>query len=379
MSNDVVLSQIVLTDEQVQEFVENGVLVVDNILTKSEVNVAVDGLSQTLARHGVDTGNLGGTGHALRHLSSTNGSGGVLDIFYEDWKMAIASNPRLFRATAQLWDAAYCHEGEQKEDLSREDFSKWHPYGAFELNRGLMYVDRVGYRLPTAMAEKIGKELGGDQPSGNKKKKAKPLQRSLTPHLDCCPETIFSENKSKWRPIQCFVSLTTNLEPNTGGFEAAPGFHREFEEWAANRPPSVFSKNLNGVVQETAVPAPCLGEYSHMRPREDSEIMKRVRHIPVRAGSAVFWDNRIPHANAYRNDADQTRAVVYCSFLPDVLVNRPYVEDQLRKYLKRVNPSDQWIYASKGEDTDETDNDLPDDSNLSLLGRKLLGVDAWNR
>ena len=369
-------TQQVLTDDQIQEFVQHGVLVVRDILTTQEVNESVHGLEQTLARFGIDANDLEGTGHGLAELSSTNGSGGVLDLFYDDWKMAIAMNPRLFRATTQLWGAAYCHQGEKREDMLMEDMFKWHPYGPFELNRGFMYVDRVGYRLPTALAEKLGNDIGGIQTTGSKKtKKGKPLQRSLTPHLDCCPDTFFSETKAKWRPIQCFVSLSTNLDPNTGGFEAAPGFHRDFEEWAASRPPSVISRKFHGVSQETAVPAPCVGEYTHIRPREDSGIMRRMRHIPVAAGSAVFWDNRIPHANAYRNDSNHPRVVVYCSFLPDVDVNRPFAEDQRHNFLRLRHPSDQWIAARCRNEDDECTVDLDHVSGLSALGRRLLGIE----
>jgi hypothetical protein len=364
---DADLTQQVLTEDQIQEFVQHGVLVVSDILTTQEVNDAMLGLEQTLIRHGVDTNDLEGTGRGLAQLSSTNGSGGVLDLFYDDWKMAIASHPRLFRATTQLWEAAYCHKGEQRNEIPRDDMFKWHPYGPFDPNRGFMYVDRVGFRLPTVLAEKLG--------NSETTKKSKPLQRSLTPHLDCCPDTFFSEDKAKWRPIQCFVSLTTNLDQNTGGFEAAPGFHRDFEEWAASRPPSIISKKFNGVLRGTAVPAPCLGEYTHIRPREDASIMTRMKHIPVTAGSAVFWDNRIPHGNSYRNDSDLARAVVYCSFLPDVAVNRPFVDRQLHNFLRLKNPSDQWINSRHREEVDEDSVGLDHVSGLSALGRQLLGVD----
>jgi hypothetical protein len=299
--------------------------------------------------------------------------------------MKIASHPKLFGATTQLWKAAYCHEGETKEDISASEEDqgfKWHPYGPFDCNEGFMYIDRLGFRLPTALAEKLGKEVAQKElaPVG-KKKKSKALQRSLTPHLDCCPETLFSvEKEFKWRPIQCFVSLTTNLEANTGGFEAAPGFHREFHGWAANRPPSVFSKKIKGEVQAIAVPAPCLGQYTHIRPKEDAAIMERVQHIPVRAGSAVFWDNRIPHANAYRNESDQPRTVVYCSFLPNVPLNQPYIEEQLFKYQRRISPTDQWIKLKEHEECCSNTKDEVDQErrySLSKLGRKLLGVEEW--
>ena len=361
----------VLTDAQIQEFVQNGVLVVRDILTNCEVSDAMRGLVETLARYGVDTSGLEATGHNLAKLSSTNGSGGVLDLFYDDWKMVIASHPRLFRATTQLWDAAYCHHGETKEEIPDEEMFKWHPYGPFDCNRGFMYIDRVGYRLPTDLAEKLGNR-------SNPGKKSKAIQRSLTPHLDCCPDTFNSPDNTKWRPIQCFVSLTTNLEPSTGGFEAATAFHRDFERWTAERPPSIISKRGNGRIEETPIQAPCIGEYTHIRPREDVDVMQRVKHIPVDSGSAVFWDNRIPHANSYRNDSPHPRAVVYCSFLPDVEINRPYVQDQQRKYFLGENPSDQWIQPiDNGDNARDDFSDHVKADKLSGFARKLLGIDKW--
>ena len=225
--------------------------------------------------------------------------------------------------TCQLWQEAYCHSGEELEDLLLpstesiidcgdpdnvnndwiegsldnnniecvngqsenetqverlgEDVSfKWHPFGAFDYNRGYMvsdifrttvstkqqriypcasssnaishavshnitkYIDRIGYRIPTKLAECLGEQISSTgsfrestvhttttstaaPPPTTPKRglKPRPLQRSLTPHFDCCPETYHdASTKNKWRPIQCFVSLTDNIQPNTGGFEA---------------------------------------------------------------------------------------------------------------------------------------------------------------
>ena len=269
----------VLSQEQIDTFLQHGVLVVDNMLSESEVKAANEGLTRTLAEHGVTAENLASTGHALRALSSTNGSGGVLDLFYPDWKMQVASNPRLFHATSQLWKAAYCHGGETRDELDDESQFKWHPYGPFDCEEGFMYIDRIGYRIPTAVAKQLGSHQTG--------KKSKPLQRSLTPHLDCCPEDLFSATASKWRPIQCFVSLTDNLEPNTGGFEAALGFHKEFHKW--KRPHSTIVKKRNdGRRQECLVPAPCIGEYTHIRPKEDANVMERIQHVPVELEAQSF-------------------------------------------------------------------------------------------
>jgi hypothetical protein len=375
-----------LSPEQIRTFCHDGVLVVENVLTPSQLDAARKGLSETLARDGVDTEDLDNTGCALQKLSSTNGSGGVLDLFYDDWKMNVATNPRLFSITTQLWESAYFHCGEAKDDLRDDDDNnqfKWHPYGAFNCQHGYAYIDRIGFRLPTELAQKLGAELEKEATGTSKKKKKIPaIQRSLTPHLDCCPENLFKEGvkSSKWRPIQCFVSLTDNLQGNTGGFEAAKGFHRCFDDWAASREPTTFLRKSSGQPETVSFPAPCVGEYTHMRPKEDRDVMDRIEHIKVRAGSAVFWDNRIPHANAYRHDGNMPRCVVYCSFLPDVAINLKYATDQLENWKQGRLPTDQWINQDNNNDDDKgepMDNLQGKFDTLTPLGRQLLALDSW--
>lgn len=256
-------------------------------------------------------------------------------------------------------------------------------------------------------------------------KKARPIQRSLTPHFDCCPENYHdTTNKNKWRPIQCFVSLTDNPQPNTGGFEAVPGFHREFQSWVRNGRRQLNNNTLMRENEEEVVstsqqsqssssshPQPCVGEYTHLSPSHDRDIMQRIEHIPVRAGTVVFWDNRIPHGNAYRNDNTNggsgrsdngdslpsttssplgqsgSRAVVYCSFLPDVEVNKRFIQQQLADWEKCRAPrvGDRWIkqdeVGNEAKDNDGQESDMDGSNimmqNLSDLGKKLLGVTEW--
>lgn len=388
-----------LSSEQLEQFLQDGVLVVENVLTQEEVNVTLKEFHRTLSRHGVQSADVDDdeSAKAFSKLSSTNGSGGVLDIFYEEWKMDVAANERLFRMTTELWEHCFCHRGEEKESLEHDKRFKWHPYGSFDCNRGYLYIDRVCYRLPSKTSNEMGEKINSE-----KKKKARSIQRSLTPHLDCCPGDMYStETCKKWRPIQCFISLTDNLKCDEGGFEAAMGFHQNFEAWANNRLPTTFrqKKEKNGdrnnesssqaSTMEVSMPAPCMGEYTHVRPKEDRDVMEQICHIPVPAGAAVFWDNRIPHANAYRHNGDTPRAVIYCSFLPDVALNRTYVSAQLENFKHGRSPTDQWNNIEEGK---EGPNDDGDDGNnadnqaetntsilssMSMLGRKLMGIDPW--
>lgn len=104
--------QSILTENEIQKFQRDGILVLDNFLTDIELLEARNGLEETLLNYGVDTINLRETAHNLKNLSSTNGSGGVLDIFYPKFKLKIGSSEKLFRATAELWEAGKYHRYE---------------------------------------------------------------------------------------------------------------------------------------------------------------------------------------------------------------------------------------------------------------------------
>ena len=114
----------------------------------------------------------------------------------------------------------------------------------------------------------------------------------------------------------------------------------------------------------------------------------------------------IPHANAYRHDGTTPRIVVYCSFLPDVPINRRYVQQQLQYWKEGRYPSgNQWINHSNNNivmntavitDAPVTDDraDTMDDKGDELyqkkrypeilqvlstpLARRLAGIDDWD-
>jgi len=369
---------------------KNGVLVVDNVLSESELNDAKNGLMQSLQMRGVQSFDVTDleSAVAFQKLSSTNGSGGVLDIFHDDWKLKlIATHPKLFLITQQLWKAAHNLGGQSKESIPTHQRYKWHPYGGdvdFE-DGGYCYLDRVGYRIPTELAQEWGDRIykhnaGTDAATttSKKKKKLRSIQRSLTPHLDCCPDTLY-ENTNKWRPIQCFVSLTDNLEASTGGFEAVlGGFHRTSTDGQKKRKKESTTTSSDTSPSAVRQSAPCLGEYTHIRPKEDAEVMQRVCHIPVKAGSAVFWDNRIPHANAYRNDSKRmARAVVYASFLPNIELNRRYVKNQLKAWKRRLPIRDQWNHIAEGKDDEAMQLPHSNDDIFTDLGEQLMGIKPW--
>lgn len=288
--------------------------------------------------------NLDETAGNLRSLSTTGGSGGVLDLFYPPWKLHLAQSPRFFSAISQLWAATYAaipsnrHEealpplfsshtekSNKTHEISDAFFEDKllyaHPYGAFDPTQGFFYLDRTGFRVP-------------DRISQCHARGKRPLQRSLTPHLDCCPSALYSSDKQvkRWRPIQSFIALSDNRSPDTGGFECVKGWHRKFQAWADCRKPC----------RKTGKPAPCVGDFTPIRPEEDADVIAQFAPVLYPAGSVVAFDWRIPHANAARHVGEAPRQVSYGSFLPDVPVNRLYAQRQRERFLAGKQPDDQW-------------------------------------
>ena len=75
-----------LSPEQIQTYLHDGILVVDNLLSPNELHEAHCGLVQTLHEgYGVDVHDLEGTAWKLVQASSTNGAGK-----FNDFKRMIA-------------------------------------------------------------------------------------------------------------------------------------------------------------------------------------------------------------------------------------------------------------------------------------------------
>ena len=127
---------------------------------------AKNGMNKSLLDHaGVDASSLEQlqkTKMGLKNLSSTNGAGGVLDLFYERWKMRITLENKAYAAICkELYASTYASydavgAAQDGEDPDSEDSSLWsHPYGNFDpMAEGIWaHIDRIGFRVPDAVAE----------------------------------------------------------------------------------------------------------------------------------------------------------------------------------------------------------------------------------
>ncbi len=152
--------------------------------------------------------NLLETAQGIRHLSSTGGAGGVLDVFYSPFKLKVALNLHFAEAYADLLRWTYAsYVGNDMDD----DGIWSHPHGSLDSSSvPYVQINRIGCRLPDTINIQSGKS------------RRTRLHRCLSPHFDCCPTNLHGgggKRWPRWRPIQCLLALTSTLEPNQGGFE----------------------------------------------------------------------------------------------------------------------------------------------------------------
>ena len=148
-----------LTKDEIKEFIDAGVVVVPNVLNNDEINDIINDWDKTLLKYGINSDNLDETAHNLGKLSSTNGAGGIVDLFYPSWRLNIATNSKIFNIVSTLWEYTYA--------CNHELFQ--HPFGDFDPKKGVIYMNRVCYRIPDNICNKYSR----------KKRK---LQRCLAPH-----------------------------------------------------------------------------------------------------------------------------------------------------------------------------------------------------
>lgn len=402
-----------LSVAQIETFARDGVLVVPNVLSTAALARARQGLDATMRALNVDPGDLEGTAEEhLSKLSSTGGAGGVLDIFYPDWKLdATLDNTLYYNIITDLYSATYatnrprerqpckytcehtttpCEHtahshvkgGAADSDSNATTGNEstgtalWaHPYEAFDGSKAFAHIDRIGYRIPDTVAKHMGK--APLLPTG---RRHDAIQRGLAPHLDCCPTAMHNNNGQKqfprWRPIQCMLALTDALHSDQGGFECCKGFHRKFDTYYTGgrgsvgaHPPSSSTHDYTSL--RGPHPIVCVGDFTPIQPKIDKEILRKFEHIPVPAGAAVFWDQRIPHANARHNTASVPRAVIYGGFLPRTELNAAYAREQLRRFHLRLPQPDFWMEEKTA--APPTGENSAEPCALSALGQLLVG------
>lgn len=143
------------------------------------------------------------------------------------------------------------------------------------------------------------------------------------------------------------VLYLADTDETMGGFKCLPGWHWKQEEWAriAQLPHEEFARTVADLP---------------------------VTPIPGKAGDLVIWNRALPHGNG-KNLSSRPRFAQFISMFKAPANGGPHRDDRIRRWRERVAPEASWVVgdprqweAKKGRTAD-----------LTPLGRKLLGLEAW--
>lgn len=146
--------------------------------------------------------------------------------------------------------------------------------------------------------------------------------------------------------VQALVCLS-DTDADMGGFQCIPGFHKNLEAWIATQPVDRNPRipDLTGL---TVVP------------------------IPAKAGSLVIWNNLLAHGNGH-NVSQKPRFSQYISMYPASRMKEETRLHRIRCWQEHLPPGDS-IFPGDPRRIEEEQGKTAE---LTLLGRKLLGLDPW--
>ena len=151
------------------------------------------------------------------------------------------------------------------------------------------------------------------------------------------------------RPIPFGVQGVLYLEDTAedqGTFQCVPGFHRHFEDWVREQP-------------EDRDPR-----------RPDLEGLD-VQKIPGKAGDLLIWHRLLAHGNS-ANHTDKPRLAQYISMSPAHDSNEAACQQRVQMWQERLSPDGS---AFPGDERRWEQTNEP--AELTVLGRRLLGLDRW--
>lgn len=201
-------------------------------------------------------------------------------------------------------------------------------------------------------------------------------QASMSPPDRSYPKDsgkLFSENSSKqpipmhWdipleRPLPFAVQGMLYLKDTTaemGAFTCVLGFHRKTEAWLANLPVDAD-------------------------PRKQNLMSLGATPISGKAGDLIIWQGALPHG-AGQNIARHPRVVQYISMFPAKEEDKDTRNYRINAWRNNLVGGGAWgvmhelPFGKKTELFKEKEHALGQTAKLTPLGRKLLGLDSWER
>jgi hypothetical protein len=229
-------------------------------------------------------------------------------------------NDTVMNIVSDLWRATFASGTERGFE---------HSYGAFDPAHAFAYCDRACFRLPDNIRASGGLKL----------------------HVDMNPfDETNGSHDTKWRPIQMSLALTDHVSAESGGIGFSPGWHRKIVRRCRKMPDKGRSFNLLNEADFADIHADKLICDNHL------------------AGSLCIWDNRLPHFVSERLAGNDTREVLFATYLPEVGINHVYVQQQLTRMRAKKSPPD---FGSLDVEFDER-------AKMTDLQRRLFGMVPWD-
>ncbi len=288
------MSSSFLTEKHLQDFKDDGYVVIENVLSLDEIQNCRTALHEYLQKYKKVNHEdlLSLSNNDTRLQLDVRKKGLTTNLFYSKFKMDVQLNEKMYETFKEI-----CHS---LDSTCTDVFP---------------YIYRVAYRLPDHILPEGGLSL----------------------HIDRNPWTM--EKAKKIRPVQAFVTLTDHFGSNCGGLRVVPKFHTRFDAYFSatkvpakkkgGKPESIFENSENNEA----------GEFYRMHGKEHTSLQQQLVTVQAPAGSLVIWNTNLPHATCEKLESFDTREVIYLSYIPaHYKINRDYFEKQTECFLQNIAP-----------------------------------------
>ena len=151
--------------------------------------------------------------------------------------------------------------------------------------------------------------------------------------------------------VQGVLALADQTDEQMGGFQCVPWLFQNFEAWNEQQPEDKkpFIPNLKVL---------------------EDKIVK----VPLEAGDLLIFNSQLAHGIRPNNSKDKVRIAQYISMMPAEEDNQNLKEWRINSWKNRIAPEG---YAFPG-DPRNWEKTKYQTAELSELGKKLLGLEAWS-
>ena len=142
------------------------------------------------------------------------------------------------------------------------------------------------------------------------------------------------------------VLYLTDTSEDPGGFQCVPEFHNLFEDWVKSQP-------------------------EDRNPRRPDLEGLEVKSIPGKTGELLIWHRLLAHGNGH-NLSNRPRLAQYITMSPSEGRKEEERKERIEAW-QSCRPTTRWP-----GDPRDWEHKTQKPAKLTELGKKLLGVEAWN-